>query len=62
MRLRCRRHCGNIEILIYQTDAFANVLFRGNPAGPACYQLRWFTPEVEVVLCGHATLAAASVI
>ncbi len=23
------------------------------------YQLRWFTPKVEVDLCGHATLAAA---
>jgi PhzF family phenazine biosynthesis protein len=23
------------------------------------YDLRWFTPEVEVDLCGHATLAAA---
>ena len=26
------------------------------------YQLRWFTPAVEVDLCGHATLATASVI
>jgi PhzF family phenazine biosynthesis protein len=26
------------------------------------YGLRWFTPSVEVELCGHATLAAASVI
>jgi PhzF family phenazine biosynthesis protein len=26
------------------------------------YQLRWFTPEVEVDLCGHATLAAAHVL
>src|SRR5271163_4977798 len=23
------------------------------------FQLRWFTPAVEVDLCGHATLAAA---
>lgn len=23
------------------------------------YQIRWFTPSVEVALCGHATLAAA---
>ncbi len=28
-------------------------------AGPARYQLRWFTPAVEVDLCGHATLATA---
>lgn len=26
------------------------------------YQLRWFTPTVEVPLCGHATLASAFVI
>ena len=26
------------------------------------YHLRWFTPEREVDLCGHATLAAAAVI
>lgn len=26
------------------------------------YQIRWFTPTTEVALCGHATLAAASVI
>jgi PhzF family phenazine biosynthesis protein len=26
------------------------------------YQLRWFTPSVEVDLCGHATLASAFVV
>jgi PhzF family phenazine biosynthesis protein len=26
------------------------------------YRLRWFTPEVEVDLCGHATLAAAHIL
>src|SRR5690242_19707834 len=26
------------------------------------YALRWFTPTIEVDLCGHATLAAAHVI
>ncbi|MCU0240885.1 MAG: PhzF family phenazine biosynthesis protein [Vicinamibacteria bacterium] len=30
--------------------------------GPDRYHLRWFTPTVEVDLCGHATLAAAFVI
>lgn len=29
------------------------------PMGPAAYSLRWFTPMVEVKLCGHATLASA---
>jgi PhzF family phenazine biosynthesis protein len=27
--------------------------------GPARFNLRWFTPQKEVRLCGHATLAAA---
>jgi PhzF family phenazine biosynthesis protein len=30
--------------------------------GEADYELRWFTPTVEVVLCGHATLASAHVL
>ncbi len=78
---------------IYQVDAFADQVFRGNPAAvvpldawlPEAvmqsiaaennlsetaffvrnedhWQLRWFTPAVEVDLCGHATLASASVI
>ena len=82
-----------MELPIYQVDAFASALFRGNPAA-VCplerwlpnetlqaiaaennlaetayyvpsngrYGLRWFTPAVEVDLCGHATLATASVI
>ncbi|HEX7081647.1 MAG TPA: PhzF family phenazine biosynthesis protein [Gammaproteobacteria bacterium] len=31
------------------------------PGDPA-YRLRWFTPTVEVQLCGHATLASAFVL
>jgi len=30
--------------------------------GEADYELRWFTPTVEVVLCGHATLASGHVL
>ena len=79
-------------IPLYQVDAFAGALFRGNPAAvcplerwlrdetlqaiaaennlseTAYYvrengrlRLRWFTPTVEIALCGHATLAAAHV-
>src|SRR5437879_1942776 len=83
-----------MEIPLYQVDAFASSLFRGNPAavcpldrwlpdetlqaiaaennlaetafyipnGGGRYHLRWFTPAVEVELCGHATLATAYVI
>jgi predicted PhzF superfamily epimerase YddE/YHI9 len=32
-----------------------------HPAGDG-YNLRWFTPAVEVDLCGHATLASAHVL
>lgn len=35
-------------------------LLDGEPGEP--YSLRWFTPKVEVDLCGHATLAAAHVL
>jgi len=79
---------------IYQIDAFADAVFKGNPAAvcplqewlpdallqtiaeennlsetaffvprnDGSYHLRWFTPEIEVDLCGHATLAAAHVL
>lgn len=30
--------------------------------GPDTWDLRWFTPTIEVPLCGHATLASAHVI
>lgn len=33
----------------------------GTPAG-GDYHIRWFTPEAEVDLCGHATLASAHVV
>src|SRR6478609_6717804 len=83
----------NMEITIYQVDAFANKIFSGNPAAVCplnewlsdelmqrialennlsetafmvkegeVYHIRWFTPTVEVVLCGHATLASAHVL
>jgi predicted PhzF superfamily epimerase YddE/YHI9 len=32
------------------------------PAGADTYDLRWFTPLVEVDLCGHATLATTHVL
>jgi PhzF family phenazine biosynthesis protein len=83
----------NMEIPLYQVDAFTAEPFRGNPAA-VCpleewlpddtlqaiamenglsetaffvshedrYDLRWFTPTIEVDLCGHATLAAAYMI
>lgn len=32
------------------------------PAGEGVWKLRWFTPTVEVPLCGHATLGSAHVL
>ncbi len=32
------------------------------PTGESEWHIRWFTPSVEVPLCGHATLASAAVI
>ncbi|HLL64577.1 MAG TPA: PhzF family phenazine biosynthesis protein [Micromonosporaceae bacterium] len=88
-------------VRLLQIDAFADQVFRGNPAAvmplsswlpdrvlqalaaennvsetafyvdrlppdveppagsDAAYHLRWFTPAIEVDLCGHATLATA---
>lgn len=37
----------------------AFVVPRGQGARPDGFDLRWFTPTVEVDLCGHATLASA---
>jgi PhzF family phenazine biosynthesis protein len=31
-------------------------------SGDADYELRWFTPAIEVALCGHATLASGHVL
>lgn len=82
-----------MQLSLYQVDAFTNELFRGNPAA-VCplkhwlpdqklqaiaaennlsetaffipinngYHIRWFTPAIEVDLCGHATLATAHVL
>ncbi len=34
----------------------------GGNSEEASYNLRWFTPEIEMDLCGHATLATAHVL
>ncbi|MBI1781406.1 MAG: PhzF family phenazine biosynthesis protein [Sphingobacteriales bacterium] len=85
-----------MKLKLYQIDAFASSLFKGNPAAViplkkwlptelmqqialennlsetvffvpskekgADYDIKWFTPEVEINLCGHATLASLIVI
>ncbi len=34
----------------------------GGREGAADYDIRWFTPELEINLCGHATLASAFIL
>jgi len=34
----------------------------GGGGGETTFHLRWFTPSIEVALCGHATLASAHVL
>lgn len=45
----------------HSETAFARPL-DGTPAEATRFSLRWFTPEVEVPLCGHATLATSAAI
>jgi PhzF family phenazine biosynthesis protein len=69
-----RRFTGNPAAVVpferYPDDAVLQAIAAENalpetaflePAGTA-WSLRWFTPTVEVPLCGHATLASAWVI
>ncbi len=42
--------------------AFVSPLMDRRAGGRGSFRIRWFTPAVEVPLCGHATLAAAHVI
>ncbi len=82
-----------MKLRIFQADAFASSLFKGNPAAIVPleewlpdelmqqiamennlsetaffvkeqddYHIRWFTPTMEVALCGHATLATAHIL
>ncbi len=45
-----------------QENNQAETAFLLKTADPARFGLRWFTPALEVPLCGHATLASAHVL
>ena len=45
-----------------ETAFFVPAAASDDATGEADYHLRWFTPTVEVNLCGHATLATACVL
>jgi PhzF family phenazine biosynthesis protein len=46
----------------YSETAFVRPQGAGGFAKARSFELRWFTPQVEVPLCGHATLATAAVL
>ncbi|MBZ5487272.1 PhzF family phenazine biosynthesis protein [Halomonas aquamarina] len=50
---------GRLQAIAAENNLSETAFFVPEEAG---YRLRWFTPSVEVDLCGHATLAAAWVI
>ncbi len=50
--VRCRNNAKNCRRKQLAETAFTVPVENG-------YEIRWFTPEVEVHLCGHATLASA---
>ncbi|SIN59861.1 phenazine biosynthesis protein PhzF family [Parasphingorhabdus marina DSM 22363] len=48
---------------IGEENNFAETAFYlPDESGQADYELRWFTPTLEIALCGHATLASGHVI
>ncbi len=48
---------------IAEENNFAETAFYvPDQSGAADYELRWFTPTVEIRLCGHATLASGHII
>ena len=48
-----------LQVIALENNLSETAYYRKCDAG---YELRWFTPAVEVDLCGHATLAAAHVL
>lgn len=53
----------DVLLAIAAENMFAETAFLvPSPEGRGDFELRWFTPEVEVALCGHATLAAGHVV
>jgi PhzF family phenazine biosynthesis protein len=53
------------DVALMQRIAFENGLAETAffvKTGTDCYDLRWFSPSVEIDLCGHATLAAGFVV
>lgn len=51
-----------MQQLALENNLSETVFFVASEKKGVDYDIRWFTPEVEINLCGHATLASAYVI
>ncbi len=51
-----------MQQLAMENNLAETVFFVPVKDGEADYHIRWFTPELEINLCGHATLASAYVL
>lgn len=47
-----------MQAIAEENNLAETAFFIPHAGNAAAYELRWFTPEVEVDLCGHATLAS----
>ena len=51
-----------MQSIAAENNLSETAFFVADRTGGADYLLRWFTPTVEIELCGHATLAAGHVV
>jgi PhzF family phenazine biosynthesis protein len=51
-----------MQAIANENNLAETAFFVPHATGMGCYDLRWFTPAVEVPLCGHATLASGWVV
>ena len=52
----------NLSETVFFVPAGGNSSPEGGGREGADYDIRWFTPDVEINLCGHATLASAFIL
>jgi len=51
-----------MQAIANENNLAETAFFVPHATGMGCFDLRWFTPTVEVPLCGHATLASGWVV
>jgi PhzF family phenazine biosynthesis protein len=51
-----------MQTIALENNLSETVFFVPSKTSTADYDIRWFTPEIEINLCGHATLASAFIL